>query len=151
MAMRISKKCHYALRAAFELASRRANGPVPVQEIAAAQDMPARFLEAVLNDLRQARVVVSQRGNAGGYMLAAPPEEITVADVMEAIQGPISVSAMPGEQHDGHRYVRGDDALDRLWTAMNESLAEVGRGTSLADLVRTEQRSERRPVPDYSI
>ena len=83
--MRISKKCYYALRALFELALRQTAAPVAVAEIASAQDIPARFLETILNELRHAGLVVSHRGNAGGYSLAAPAEKTTVADIVEVM------------------------------------------------------------------
>ena len=66
MAIKISKKCDYALRAIFELAFRSTSRPVAVQEIAAAQNIPPRFLEIILNELRQVGLVASHRGNAGG-------------------------------------------------------------------------------------
>ena len=76
--MRISKKCQYALRAVFELAVRNTGQPVKIQQIAGAQNIPPRFLEVILNQLRHAGFVESRRGNEGGYMLAPGAEELTV-------------------------------------------------------------------------
>jgi Rrf2 family cysteine metabolism transcriptional repressor len=151
MAIRISKKCYYALRAVFELALRDSVDPVTVQEIASVQDMPARFLEAILNELRQAGIVVSHRGNAGGYLLAKPPDKTTVAEVIEVIQGPISIAKMPDRTHGARMYFCGDAALERLWQCMNDSIAGVCLETSFADLVAWEKSSKRTAVPDYSI
>ncbi|UCD52577.1 MAG: Rrf2 family transcriptional regulator [Phycisphaerales bacterium] len=149
MAIKISKKCHYALRAVFELAARRTATPVAVGQIADAQRIPPRFLEGILNQLRQAGLVVSHRGNSGGYTLATPPEAITVAHVIEAVQGPISVAAVKKGQSCG--YIAGDAAFEQFWETLDASMAECCGQTSFADLMRWEVRSERRPVLDYVI
>jgi Rrf2 family protein len=147
--MRISKKCHYALRAVFELASRRTATPVAVAQIADAQGIPPRFLESILNQLRHAGLVVSHRGNAGGYTLAGSPEGITVAQVIEAAQGPISIAATNGSPPGG--YVAGDAAFGQLWETLDASMAQCCGQTTFADLIGWEMRSQRRPVLDYVI
>lgn len=150
MAIRVSKRTHYALRAVFELAGRGTAAPIAVADVAQAQDIPPRFLEGILNELRHAGLVASQRGNAGGYSLALSPEQITVADILEATQGPISVVA--GECRNGQsKYVPGDSAFDELWQTVDESIAEVCRRTTIADLMKWERMNERTPVPDYVI
>lgn len=151
MSIRISKKCYYALRAVFELASRPSGEPVAVQKIASVQDAPPRFLEAILNELRQAEIVVSQRGNGGGYMLARAPEEISVASVIEVIQGPISIGIPPKNSHDAGAYFRGDAAIKKLWHRMDDSMEKVCRETSVSDLVQWERSSNASAVPNYSI
>ncbi len=147
MAIKISKKCDYALRAVFELAFRGSCGPVAVQEIAATQGVPGRFLEIILNELRQGGLVVSHRGNTGGYTLADLPQRITVTQVIEAIEGPISVGVPP----DPRKYVRGDAALEDLWVQVNKSLTCICQSANLAELVEREKRSRHAAVPDYSI
>ncbi|MHC4517110.1 MAG: RrF2 family transcriptional regulator [Planctomycetota bacterium] len=147
--MRISRKCHYALRAVYELASRRSAAPVAVAQIAEAQGIPPRFLESILNQLRHAGLVLSHRGNAGGYTLAASPEGITVAQVIEAAQGPISIAASPG--NGPHGYFAGDAAFERLWETLDASMAQCCGQTSFADLMGWEMQSQRRPVLDYVI
>lgn len=149
--MRISKKCYYALRALFELALRQTAAPVAVAEIASAQDIPARFLETILNELRHAGLVISHRGNAGGYSLAAPAEKMTAADIVEVMEGPISVVAAHDRGGSNGRYLCGDSAFEEFWGAVNASISRVCRQTSLADLVKRERISENRPVPDYVI
>lgn len=150
MALRISKKSYYALRAVYELALRRTAVPVSVADIADAQGIPPRFLEGILNELRHAGIVVSQRGNAGGYALAATPEKITVADILEATQGPISIAAR-GNSQTAHKYIPGDAAFDDFWQMVDDAIAEVCRHASVADLIKLEMVSERTPVPDYTI
>jgi len=149
MAIKVSKKCHYALRAVFELVARRTATPVAVGQIAEAQGIPPRFLEGILNQLRQAGLVVSHRGNSGGYTLATPPEAITVGHVIEAVQGPISMAAAANGQSCG--YVAGDAAFEQFWETLDEAMAECCNRTNFADLMKSEMHSERRPVLDYVI
>jgi Rrf2 family protein len=149
MAIRISRKCHYALRAVYELASRRTAIPVAVGQIADAQGIPPRFLESILNQLRHAGLVISHRGNAGGYTLAASPEGITVAQVIEAAQGPISIAASQGNHP--HGYFAGDAAFEQFWESLDTSIAECCGQMSFADLMGWEMQSKRQPVLDYVI
>jgi len=151
MSIRISKKCHYALRAIFELASRGDSEPVTVQELANAQDMPVRFLEIILGELRQAGIVASRRGNAGGYTLAALPHRTTAAQVIEAIEGPISIGAIAAGGDGAGRHFHGSSAMEDLWRRVNESIRGVCQDTSFEDLVEREKRNRRSPAPDYSI
>src|SRR6266576_5917499 len=87
--MRVSAKADYAVRAALQLAS-APDGPVKGETIAEAQDIPLRFLENILAELRHAGLVQSQRGAEGGYLLARPPGEIALADVIRAVDGPLA-------------------------------------------------------------
>ncbi len=150
MAIRISKRCYYGLRAMFELARRRTDAPVAVAELASAQGIPPRFLESILNQLRHGGLVQSHRGNAGGYTLALPPQEVAVARVVELIQGPISVAAA-GNGPSGSKYFCGDSAFTEFWKTVSESMAQVCRETTLADLIKRERTSAQTPVPDYVI
>ena len=92
--MRISAKADYAVRAAIELAAAK-EGPTKGDVIARAQDIPLRFLENILGDMRQAGLVRSQRGAEGGYWLAKPAKDISVADVIRSVEGPLA--AVRGE------------------------------------------------------
>src|SRR5262245_27731949 len=105
--MRVSAKVDYALRAMLELAS--ADGLVKAERIATAQGIPQKFLENILLDLRHAELVTSQRGVEGGYALARPAAEITVADVIRAVEGPIA--SVRGERPDGLAYAGSAAAL----------------------------------------
>lgn len=147
MAVRISRKCNYAIRAVFELAFCGSSTPVAVQAIAVAQGIPSRFLEIIFHELRQAGLVVSHRGNAGGYTPADLPQRLTMAQVIEAIEGAISV----GIPTDPRKCVRGDAALEDLWTRANDSLTCIWQGASFAELVEREKRSRRTAVLDYAI
>jgi Rrf2 family protein len=86
--MGVSQKCQYALRAVYELASRGSAEPVRIADLAKAQAIPARFLEVIMAQLKQAGVVASRRGNEGGYLLGRPASEITVGKLIRFIDGP---------------------------------------------------------------
>jgi Rrf2 family protein len=88
--MAITQKSKYALRATLELAVRFGQGPISIGEIAKAQGIPARFLEAILAQLKRAGLVESRRGNEGGYVLARPPARISVGDVLRGVQGTLA-------------------------------------------------------------
>src|SRR5438477_12737858 len=85
--VRVSAKVDYALRAVIELAA-SGDGPVKGERIAQSQEIPLKFLENILGDLRHAGILRSQRGVEGGYWLARSPDELTVAEVVRAVEGP---------------------------------------------------------------
>ncbi|GAB2330600.1 RrF2 family transcriptional regulator [Streptomyces variabilis] len=87
--MRISARADYAVRAALELASSGGDGPLKAEAIADAQDIPHKFLESILNDMRRGGLVVSQRGGNGGYRLAKRADAISIADVIRVVEGPL--------------------------------------------------------------
>jgi Rrf2 family protein len=130
--MRISAKADYAVRAATELASAK-QGPTKGDAIARAQDIPLRFLENILGDMRQAGIVRSQRGAEGGYWLAKPPKEITVADIIRAVEGPLA--AVRGEAPEDIVFSGSAESLGRVWVAVRASLRSVLENVTLADLV----------------
>ena len=133
--MAISKRCEYALRAIFELGVRNTGMPVKIQAIAQAQSIPTRFLEAILNELKHAGFVASKRGNDGGYYLVRQIEELKVSEIMEAIQGSISVGP---ENSDHETYCRGDHAFDAFWTNVNHTISDVCGNMTFAQLKQAE-------------
>ena len=129
--MHISAKADYAVRAAIHLAS-VSEGPTKSDAIAAAQGIPAKFLEAILTSLREAGVVRSQRGASGGFWLSRPADSITVADVVRAVDGPLaSVRGQPPELVE---YTGSAAPLTSVWLAVRSSLREVLEHVTLADL-----------------
>jgi Rrf2 family protein len=88
--VRVSAKADYALRACIQLAAAEGEGHVKGERISQAQDVPLKFLENILGDLRQVGLVRSQRGAEGGYWLARPADEITLAEVIRAVEGPLA-------------------------------------------------------------
>ena len=130
--MRVSAKVDYALRALLELAA-APPGPVKGERLATAQEIPPKFLENILTELRRAEIVASQRGVDGGYRLAKPAAEISVADVVRALEGPIA--SVRGVRPDEIEYTGPARSLQPLWVELRASMREVLEGTTLADLV----------------
>ena len=120
--MRISAKADYAVRAAVELAA-AGEGPTKGEAIAGAQAIPVKFLENILADLRHAGLVRSQRGVDGGYWLARPADEITVADVIRAVEGPLA--SIRGRRPEEVRYEGSSSPLVDVWIAVRASLRDV--------------------------
>jgi len=149
--IRISRKCEYALRAVFELALRDNGHPVKIHQIAAAQNIPPRFLEIILNELRHAGLVQSRRGNVGGYMLARRAALLTVRQVIEHIQGPIAPGPQNRDKGTKSEYFCGDNAFSELWGNVGKAVSGICENTSFAELVAHERRSKAETVADYII
>ncbi|MEU8968899.1 Rrf2 family transcriptional regulator [Streptomyces monashensis] len=130
--MRISARADYAVRAVLELAVRQGNGPVKAEEIAAVQDIPHKFLEGILGDLRRAGIVESRRGGGGGYRLAKDAAAITVADVVRGVDGPIV--SVRGERPTGLTYTGTARPLLPLWIALRANVRRILEGVTVADL-----------------
>jgi Rrf2 family protein len=130
--MRISAKADYAVRAAVELAATADERPVKAERIANAQQIPLNFLENILGELRHAGIVRSHRGAAGGFRLARPPEQISIADVIRAVEGPLASvrGAPPEESH----YGGASEALPRVWIAVRANLRKVVEEVTVADV-----------------
>jgi Rrf2 family protein len=129
--MRISAKAEYAVRAALELAA-AGDGPTKGERIAQAQGIPLKFLENILAELRHHGLVRSQRGAEGGYWLARPPAEITIADIIRAVEGPLaSVRGGPPESVD---YSGAAESLAKVWIAVRANLRAVVEEVTLADV-----------------
>ncbi len=133
--MNLSQKCLYALRALFELARREGRGAVPAADIAAAQDIPRRFLELILKELKQPGWVESFRGPRGGYALAVPAGGLSVGEVVRFVEGPLAPVRCLGEAGDAECSLRGRCAFAGLWERAERALADVYDRTTLADLV----------------
>jgi Rrf2 family protein len=131
--MRISAKADYAVRAAAELAAASSAGrPVKGEQLASAQGIPQKFLENILGDLRSAGLVVSRRGAEGGYSLTRPPVEISVAEVLRAVEGPLA--AVQGTRPEGLHYGGAAARLPEVWVALRANLRAVLERVTLADL-----------------
>ncbi|NUT56559.1 MAG: Rrf2 family transcriptional regulator [Thermoleophilia bacterium] len=130
--MRVSAKVDYALRALAELAA-APPGLVKAERLAMAQEIPLKFLENILLELRRAEIVASQRGVEGGYRLAKPAEEVSLADVIRAVEGPIAT--VRGARPEDVSYSGPAVALRDVWIELRASMRGVLEETSLADLV----------------
>jgi Rrf2 family protein len=128
--VRISAKADYAVRAAVELAS--ADGPTKGDRIARSQDIPLKFLENILIEMRHAGLVRSQRGRDGGYWLARPADEISIADVVRAVEGPLA--HVRGEPPEEVHYPGPAAALEQVWIAVRANLRAVVEQVTVADV-----------------
>jgi Rrf2 family protein len=131
--MRISAKADYAVRAALTLAAAEGDKPVKGERISDAQGIPLKFLENILIDLRQAGLVASQRGPEGGYRLDGTPEEITVADVIRAVDGPLA--SIRGGRPEQAAYEGPAEELQTVWIALRSGIRGVLEHVTLADVV----------------
>jgi Rrf2 family protein len=128
----ISARAEYAVRALAELTN-AGGGPLTVADLAAAQDIPPRFLQNILLQLRQRGLVQSQRGAEGGYRLAREARAISLADVLRAVDGPLA--AVRGERPESVQYDGSARALSDVWLALRVSMRHVLEYVSLHDLV----------------
>lgn len=144
--MRVSARADYALRAAAELATVAPDQRLKRDALATRQDIPLEFLESVLLDLKHAGIVQSQRGASGGFRLARPPDEISLADVIRAVDGPMS--DVRGDRPERIEYRGAAHHLQHIWIALRASLREILEGTSLQDLVDGKLSPEIRRLVD---
>ena len=131
--VRVSAKADYAVRAAIELAAAHGPGPVKGEQIAEAQEIPLRFLENILGDLRHHGLVESRRGAEGGYWLSRHPDEITIGEVMRAAEGPLA--HVRGERPDELEYPGSAAPLREVWVALRNNVWGIVDNVTLADVI----------------
>jgi Rrf2 family protein len=134
--VRVSAKVDYAVRASVELAAAQQGDepgrPVKAEALARAQDIPVKFLENILQGLRQAGLVDSRRGPDGGHLLARPADEISLADVIRAIDGPLA--GVSGRRPEEVEFSGTAEPLREVWIALRASVRRVLEEVSLADV-----------------
>jgi Rrf2 family protein len=130
--MRLSARADYALRAAIELAA-VSEGHVTADQLAKAQKIPSKFLETILTQLRRAGLVRSQRGPDGGFWLARPADEISLADIIRAIDGPLT--GVRGERPENVEYPGVAAALQQVWIALRANERAILDEVKLAHVV----------------
>ena len=130
--MRVSAKADYALRALIEIAQRSDGLPVSAEELGRLQEIPHGFLQAILADMRRAGIVVSQRGQSGGWRLARSAADVSVADVIRAVDGPLV--SVYGLRPEAVSYNASAEVLQRVWIAARSSLREVFENVTLDGL-----------------
>ena len=130
--MRVSAKTDYAVRALLELAV-AGDGPVKGERLAQAQEIPLKFLENILTDLRHAGIVRAQRGAEGGYWLARDPGEVTLGEVIRAVDGPLA--SVRGEAPEDVAYDGAAQNLRVVWVALRASMRSVVDEVTLEDVV----------------
>jgi Rrf2 family protein len=132
--MRISAKVDYAVRACTELAARSPDRSTPTkgEALGAAQGIPTKFLENILAELRRSGIVGSQRGADGGYWLARPAAEVSVADIIRAVEGPLA--DVRGEAPEDLAYDGSAASLEQVWLAARASVREVLESVTVHDI-----------------
>ena len=149
--MLVTQKCQYALRAVFELARRDPQEVVKIAEIAKQQAIPPRFLEVILNQLKQGGFVESLRGHDGGYRLIRDPRGLSVGEIIRYVQGPFDpvgcVSGDPKQKCSLH----GNCVFLPMWQRVEHAMAGIYDGTTFAGLVEEDRRMSEQFVPSYTI
>jgi Rrf2 family protein len=149
--MSVSRKTQYALRALFELAKHHGGGPLKVQAIAEAQCIPARFLEVILSELKQAGFVTSTRGRQGGYRLVPAPRDLTVGQLVQFLEGPYEPVECTVEQGAGDCPLLGQCVFASLWEEVRGAVSGVYDRTTLQELLDREERMSANPAGGYAI
>ena len=130
--MHVTAKADYAVRAVIELADSAAGSPRKVDEVAQAQSIPVSFLENILTQLRSSGIVRSQRGPEGGYWLAHPPEEVSLAQIIRAVEGPLV--GVRGQRPEELEYAGSSESLKQVWIALRANLRKVLEHVTVADV-----------------
>jgi Rrf2 family protein len=130
--VRVTAKADYAVRAAVELTRADEGSPRKMDDVAAAQEIPVSFLENILTQLRSAGIVRSQRGPDGGYWLSRPASEITLAQVIRAVEGPLV--GVRGQRPEEVVYQGSAEPLQRVWIALRANLRAVLEQVTVADV-----------------
>ena len=133
--MRVSAKADYAVRAMVQLAGLGASEAEPAtgEALAVAQAIPLRFLENILGELRAHGMVQSKRGSEGGYWLGRAADDITIAEIIRAVEGPLAT--VRGEAPDELEYPGGSAPLQQVWLALRANIRQVLESVTLADVV----------------
>lgn len=163
----LSQKCYYSLRALFELALRHRQGPVRIGDVAKAQAIPPRFLEVILNELKQGGFVESRRGKDGGYFLVREPATLTLGEVIRFVDGPFAPvdciqegangAALPAASPAGATALAASCPMGRacafegVWRRVHAAVADIYDGTTFGQLVEDERARRGRYVPDFVI
>jgi Rrf2 family protein len=130
--MHVTAKADYAVRAVIELADSSQSAPRKVDDVAQAQAIPVSFLENILTQLRSSGVVRSQRGPEGGYWLAQPAEEVSLAQIIRAVEGPLV--GVRGQRPEEIEYSGSAEMLQQVWIALRANLRKVLEEVTVADV-----------------
>jgi Rrf2 family protein len=132
--MRITARAEYAVRAMVELAGAQEDATLTAEEITSAQGIPHAFLVGILGELRRAGLLASVRGSAGGWRLGRPPGEVTLADVVRAVEGPLA--RVSEARPETVSYPPSAESLQLVWVALRASIREVLESVTVADVAR---------------
>jgi Rrf2 family protein len=149
--MSVSSKCYYALRAIYALAEHGGQEPMKVAEIAQQQQIPVRFLEVILSQLKGGGFVQSRRGAEGGYRLARAADQITVGEVMRYVDGPIAPVDCVSQSRPKVCEFHGECHFFGFWGRVRQAISDVVDRTTFADLVRESQERRWGYVGEWTI
>ncbi len=149
--MKLSTKGRYGLKAMLELALQYEKDSVSLNIIAERQRVSVNYLEQLIAPLRKNGLVTSTRGAQGGYRLAKPPAEITVKEILETLEGPLAPSSCVIEGEDENCSNSEYCVTRMIWERMRESIDEVVRSTTLADMVADHERMENKRKQERGI
>jgi Rrf2 family protein len=130
--MHVTAKADYAVRAVVELADSTQDSPRKVDAVAKAQGIPVSFLENILTQLRSSGIVRSQRGPEGGYWLSKPPDQVNLAQIIRAVEGPLV--GVRGQRPEEIEYVGSAESLQQVWIALRANLRKVLEHVTVADV-----------------
>jgi Rrf2 family protein len=130
--MHVTAKADYAVRAVVELADSKQDSPRKVDDVAKAQGIPVSFLENILTQLRSSGIVRSQRGPEGGYWLSKPPDQVNLAQIIRAVEGPLV--GVRGQRPEEIEYVGSAESLQQVWIALRANLRKVLEHVTVADV-----------------
>jgi Rrf2 family protein len=140
--LRLSTKGQYGVRAMFELAKHYEKGPLTIKEIAERQDVSVAYLEQLLNKLRRSRLIKSRKGPGGGYVINRRPEQISIGMILNALEGPVTITHCLGPKAKGCNRVEGCVAR-LLWKSLGEKIESFLGTISLNDLLNEEAKLAR--------
>ena len=149
--MKISQRVTYGIMAAVDLAINAKEAPIQARAIARRQSIPIRFLEQVLNSMKKAGLVDSLRGAQGGYMLMKEPSELSLADILEALEGSVFHRAMQGQTARDKRLTKPELLLGNVWDQVEIAEREVLGGITIEQLAARQRAIEEQRNPMYHI
>ncbi len=132
--MRLTGRIDFAVRAAVEIAGR--GGTVRLEDVAQAQNLPTEYVRSAMRDLRRSGIVTSRRGHDGGYALSRPADQVSLADIIRAVDGPLT--EVRGERPDNVEYSGFSEPLKNVWLALRANERKILEAVSLADVVADE-------------
>ncbi len=149
--MSVSSKCYYALRAVYALADHAGPEPLKIADIAEREQIPIRFLEVILNELKRHGFVQSRRGAEGGYRLARPADQLTVGEIMRSIDGPIAPVDCVSQTRPKICDFPGGCNFYSFWGRVRQAISNVVDKTTFADLIKESHDRASSHVGDWII
>ena len=147
--MKVSLRSTYGIMAAVDLAMQAGSAPIQAKAIARRQGIPARFLEQVLHAMKKAGLVSSQRGAQGGYVLSKKPSDVSVAEILEALEGPVlRMAEVNGRAHSSSA---SSTLLAKMWDRVYEAERHVLEGITVEELAGQQRQIEQQRSPMYHI